>query len=53
MKDIKGQLWIENIPVINLAREYGSPLFIYSAEQIKNNFDKYLNEVGSKDCQRF
>ena len=49
MKEIEGQLCIENIPVINLAREYGSPLFIYSAEQIKNNFEKYQNELGSND----
>ena len=49
MKEIEGQLCIENIPVINLAREYGSPIFIYSADQIKNNFEKYQNEVGSHD----
>ena len=49
MKEIEGQLCIENIPVINLAREYGSPLFIYSAEQIKDNFEKYQNELGSND----
>ena len=49
MKEIEGQLCIENIPVINLAREYGSPLFIYSAELIKNNFEKYQNELGSND----
>ena len=44
MKEIEGQLWIENIPVINLAREYGSPIFIYSVEQIKSNFEKYQNQ---------
>ena len=49
MKEIEGQLCIENIPVINLAREYGSPIFIYSADQIKNNFEKYQNELGSND----
>ena len=49
MKEINGQLFIENIPAINLAREYGSPCFIYSANEIKNNFLKYKDEIRNED----
>ena len=49
MKTIDGQLFIENIPVIELAKEYGSPLFIYSSKEIENNFLNYKNEIRDKD----
>ena len=49
MKTIDGQLFVENIPVIELAKEYGSPLFIYSSKEIENNFLNYKNEIRDKD----
>ena len=49
MKSINGQLYIENIPVIDLAREYGSPCYIYSYEIITNNFLKYKKETRKQD----
>ena len=49
MKSINGQLYIENIPVIDLAREYGSPCYIYSYEIITNNFLKYKKETRNQD----
>ena len=49
MKTIDGQLFIENIPVIELAKEYGSPLFIYSSKEIENNFLNYKKEIREKD----
>ncbi len=41
MQEIDGQLLIEDIPVIDLAKEYGSPLFIYSAKEIERSFQSY------------
>ena len=49
METINGQLCIESIPVIELAREYGSPCYIYSSEIITNNFLKYKEETRSED----
>ncbi len=49
MKTINGQLFIENIPVIELAKEYGSPLFIYSSKEIEDNFLNYKNEIRDQD----
>ena len=49
MKSINGKLYIENIPVLDLAREYGSPCYIYSYEIITNNFLKYKKEIRNQD----
>ena len=49
MKTIDEQLFIENIPVIELAKEYGSPLFIYSSKEIEDNFLNYKNEIRDQD----
>ena len=49
MKAIDGQLFVENIPVIELAKEYGSPLFIYSSKEIEDNFLNYKNEIRDQD----
>ena len=49
MKEVEGQLIIEEIPVIDLAKEYGSPLFVYSYQEIKNNFEKYKEEIREDD----
>ena len=45
MKAIDGQLFVENIPVIELAKEYGSPLFIYSSKEIEDNFLNYKGDI--------
>ena len=49
MKEVEGQLIIEEIPVIDLAKEYGTPLFVYSYQEIKNNFEKYKEEIRKDD----
>ena len=49
MQEIDGQLLIEDIPVIDLAKEYGSPLFIYSAKEIERSFQSYKKEIRDQD----
>jgi len=49
MQEIDGQLLIEDIPVIDLAKEYGSPLFIYSAKEIERSFQSYKEEIRDQD----
>ena len=40
------QLYVEDIPVIQITKEYGSPAFIYSSKAINDNFQSYQNEKG-------
>ena len=52
MKDIDtkdNQLYVEDIPVIQITKEYGSPAFIYSAKAINDNFQSYQNEIREGD----
>ena len=49
MQEVDEQLFIEDIPVIDLAKEYGSPLFIYSAKEIEGSFLSYKKEIRDQD----
>lgn len=52
MKDIDtkdNQLYVEDIPVIQITKEYGSPAFIYSSKAINDNFQSYQNEIREGD----
>ena len=39
------QLYVEDIPVIQITKEYGSPAFIYSSKAISDNFQSYQSEI--------
>ena len=43
------QLYVEDIPVIQITKEYGSPAFIYSSKSINENFQAYQNEIREGD----
>ncbi|MDC0865304.1 diaminopimelate decarboxylase [bacterium] len=43
------QLYVEDIPVIQITKEYGSPAFIYSSKAINDNFQAYQNEIREGD----
>ena len=43
------QLYVEDIPVIQITKEYGSPAFIYSSKVINDNFQSYQNEIREGD----
>ena len=52
MKDIDtkdNQLYVEDIPVIQITKEYGSPAFIYSSKAIDDNFQSYQSEIREGD----
>ena len=49
MQEVNEQLFIEDIPVIDLAKEYGSPLFIYSAKEIEDSFQSYKKGIRDQD----
>ena len=43
------QLYVEDIPVIQITKEYGSPAFIYSSKVINDNFQSYQDEIREGD----
>lgn len=43
------QLYVEDIPVIQIIKEYGSPAFIYSSKAIDDNFQSYQSEIREGD----
>ena len=43
------QLYVEDIPVIQITKEYGSPAFIYSSKAINDNFQSYQSEIRDGD----
>ena len=43
------QLYVEDIPVIQITKEYGSPAFIYSSKAINDNFQSYQSEIREDD----
>ena len=43
------QLYVEDIPVIQITKEYGSPAFIYSSKAIDDNFQSYQSEIREGD----
>ena len=43
------QLYVEDIPVIQIIKEYGSPAFIYSSKAINDNFQSYQSEIREGD----
>jgi len=45
----EGNLFVENILGAELAKEYGTPAFIYSSEVIRNNYELYSNEKREDD----
>lgn len=48
-----GELYAEDLPVSALANEYGTPLYVYSANSIRTqyqNFQKALENQGIKDA---
>ena len=42
------QLHCEDVPLVELAATYGTPLYVYSQSTILDNAQKYLNQAGNK-----
>ena len=43
MQIINGQIYLEDVPVTELARQYGTPLYVYEENRIRANFRRALN----------
>jgi diaminopimelate decarboxylase len=45
----KTALHCENVPLVSLARKYGTPLYVYSAGQILDRYRLFSNAFGHRD----
>ncbi|MGE3466629.1 MAG: hypothetical protein AB7J13_06820 [Pyrinomonadaceae bacterium] len=45
-----GRLHIDGIDVVELAREHGTPLFIFSESRIRHNIDRLKKVADVIDC---
>ena len=45
----EGQLYVDDLPVSEIANNYSTPAFIYSASEIRNNFNKYTGTLRKGD----
>ncbi len=45
----EGQLYVDDLPVSEIANNYSTPAFIYSASEIRNNFNKYTGALRKGD----
>ena len=41
LKYVKNELFIEEVSLLKLAKKYNTPLYVYSKEKIKSNFNLY------------
>ena len=48
----KGQLFIDDVSLKDIAKKFGTPIYVYSAKEFKENLNNYLSSVrkGDKVC---
>ena len=46
---IEGKLFIDEVSLEDLAREYGTPVYVYSGSKLKENLNGYLSSVREED----
>jgi len=46
---IEGKLFIDEVSLEDLAREHGTPVYIYSGSKLKENLNGYLSSVREED----
>jgi len=46
---IEGKLFIDEVSLEDLAKEYGTPVYVYSGSKLKENFKGYLSSIREKD----
>ncbi len=45
----EGQLYVDDLPLSEIADTYGTPAYIYSYSEIRNNFKKYADTLRNED----
>jgi len=51
MEQKNNQYIIDNIPVLDLAEKYGTPLYIYDTSKVRDQYDKLLKAFSSSDIR--
>ena len=45
----EGQLFIDDVSLKDIAKKFGTPVYVYSANKLKENLNNYLSSVRKKD----
>jgi len=45
----KGQLFIDDVSLKDIAKKFGTPVYVYSAKKFKENLNNYLSSVRKED----
>ena len=45
----EGQLFIDDISLKDIAKKFGTPVYVYSANKLKENLNNYISSVRKKD----
>ena len=49
LNKIEGKLFIDEVSLEDLAKEYGTPVYVYSGSKLKENLNGYLSSVREQD----
>ena len=49
INDRKGELFIDEVSLIEIVAQFGTPVYVYSASQHKENLNRYLSSIRKKD----
>lgn len=49
INDRKGELFIDEVSLIEIVAQFGTPVYVYSASQLKENLNRYLSSIRKKD----
>ena len=48
-KEINGSLCVEEVPLTDIAKDYGTPSYVYSSSLIRKNFENYSSHLRKQD----
>ena len=48
-KEVNSSLCVEGVPLSDIAKDYGTPTYVYSTESLKKNFNAYFSSVRERD----
>ena len=47
--EINNSFCVEGVPLSDIAKDYGTPAYVYSSSQIEKNFNNYYSFLREKD----
>tara|TARA_Y100000590_G_scaffold79789_1_gene88578 strand:+ start:527 stop:1765 length:1239 start_codon:yes stop_codon:yes gene_type:complete len=49
INDREGELFIDEVSLNDVVAQYGTPIYVYSASQLKKNLNRYLSSIRTED----